>query len=103
MSLLSTLEPLPGDIILLRGTRWLNRAIRAAGVFKSNDARVDHAAMALGCFGVDQLAESTWLGVRRNLLASYEYAPCIVWRHRHLNNIQRNAIAGRMNGLVGQH
>lgn len=83
----------PADIVLTRSDSWLARWIRAAEVLQSGDALVNHAAGVVGQ-GQKEVIESLWR-VRRTLIADLAGQHLVVWRHRHLEWHQREAIVDR--------
>lgn len=68
----------PGDVLVTRSDTWLSKAIRFFEKLQTKDARVSHAAIAIGD---DQCIESLWR-VKINDLAKYRTDGQVVFIYR---------------------
>lgn len=96
-------ELLPGDIILSRSKTWISKAIRFFSKLQSGNARVSHAALALG----DGLVIESLTKIRINEFAKYKDQPIVIYRLRDHSDqehesVRREAlkVAGNTYGLL---
>lgn len=83
----------PGDVILTRSPSVLSRIIRLAGIRRTGEARVSHAAIALGnMIKPPSCVEALWT-VTISPLRKYLDQEIVVWRLSALSRLSRERIA----------